>query len=52
MVDFPAMFCLFIFIAGIAIIISLLPKDIQKDIQNDISYLFKSDSDDDENSKV
>lgn len=51
MVDFTAMFCLLIYIAGLAIVVLLLPKDIQKDIQNDISYLFKSDSDDDENSE-
>lgn len=45
MVDFPAMFCLLILIAGLAIIILCLPKDIQQDMLNDISYLFKSDSD-------
>lgn len=45
MVDFPAMFCLLILIAGLAIVICLLPKDIQQDMLNDLSYLFKSDSD-------
>lgn len=52
MVDFTAMFCLLISIAGLAIIILCLPKDIQQDMLNDLSYLFKSDSDDDENSEV
>lgn len=45
MVDFTAMFCLAIAISGLAIIILCLPKDIQQDMLNDLSYLFKSDSD-------
>lgn len=44
--DFTAMFCLLILLAGLAIIVLLLPKDIQKDILSDIFYLFKSDDDD------
>ena len=51
MCDFTAMFCLLIFIAGLAIIVLLLPKDIQKDIQSDIFYLFKSDNGDSDENK-
>lgn len=46
MVDFTAMFCLLILIVGLAILVLLLPKDIQKDIQSDIFYLFKCDDGD------
>lgn len=46
MVDFTAMFCLLILIDGLAILVLLLPKDIQKDIQSDLFYLFKSDNGD------